>query len=114
MKNNSKGKIKVVNSAFLSSDESLFEDDLHLNMVGTNRLIQEIGKHVDGLIRRTPSVQVTKYAKVSTEYPWGCQNCTNTMHKEENGRVKKNAKKRNSGHLLSPENGQDRQKARTK
>ena len=70
MESNSKGKIKVINSAFLSSDESLFEDDLHLNMVGTNKLIQEIGKHVDGLIRHDPSVQVTKYAKVSTEYPW--------------------------------------------
>ena len=93
MESDSKSKIKVVNRAFLSSDESLFEDDLHLIMVGTNKLIQEIGKYVDGLIRRNPSVQVTKYAKVSTEYPSGCEFCTNTMHEEENCRVKKTRKK---------------------
>ena len=114
METNGKGNVKVINASRIGGDDHLFEDDLHLNIVGTDLLLREIAKHVDGLLRRSPSVQSFRYAKVNTEYIWGCEFCTSPMHEEEACNVRKNVnKKRSSDHLTPPDEKQHRHKTRT-
>ena len=47
MAHNSRGEVKIINSHFITTNDELYEDDLHLNMTGTNLLLTEISKHVE-------------------------------------------------------------------
>ena len=71
MVHNSRGEVKRINSHFMTANDELYEDDLHLNMTGTNLLLTEINKHVEGFKRKEAAVQQYKYSKVRSEYPWG-------------------------------------------
>ena len=61
----------------------MYSDELHLNMTETNVLIREINKRVENLRQEEIAVQGRIYAKVNTEYPWGCDYCCKENHQEE-------------------------------
>ena len=50
-------------------DSGVYEDHLHLNMIGTNLLLTEISKHVEGFKRKEAAVQQYNYSKVRSESP---------------------------------------------
>ena len=96
------------------------EDDLHLNMTGTNLLLTEISKHVEGFKRKETSVQQYKYSKVRSEHPWGCLFCVKEGHEEDSCATKNKSNessknnKRNNGHLSSSETIQEKKGAKIK
>ena len=86
-------------------------------MTGTNVLIREINKRVENLMRKKVAVQDRIYAKVNTEYRWGCDYCCKESHQEEACEVRQkllrnSIAKRGSGELSSPENKPDNQRRR--
>ena len=46
------GNIKLIETKFSRSDDDIYEDDLHLNQIGTTRLMKELGKTIEGLLRK--------------------------------------------------------------
>ena len=83
MAHNSRGEVKIIDSHFITTNDELYEDYLHLNMTGTNLLLTEISKHVEGFIRKEAAAQQYKYSKVRSEYPWGCLFCAKGEHEVE-------------------------------
>ena len=57
MTHNSRREVKIIASHFITTNDGLYEDDLHLNMTGTNLLLTEINKHVEGFRRKEAAVQ---------------------------------------------------------
>ena len=120
MEHNSQGEVKIIDSHFITTNDELYEDDLHLNMTGTNLLPTEISKHVEGFKRKEAAVQQYKYSKVRSEYPWQCLFCDKEEHEEDTCATKNKSNKssknnkRDNGHLSSPENSQEKKRAKIK
>ena len=57
MKHNIRREVKIIDSHFITTNDQLYEDDLHLNMTGTNLLLTEINKHIEGFKRKETAVQ---------------------------------------------------------
>ena len=115
MQTNGNKSIELIDTHFITSEKELYSDELHLNMTGTNVLIREINKRVKNLMRKEVAVQDRIYAKVNTEYPWGCDYCCKENHQEETCEVRQkllrnSIAKRGSGELSSPENQPDNQR----
>ena len=49
--NRKQGNIKLTETKFSRFDDDIYEDDLHLNQIGTTRSMKELGKTVEGLLR---------------------------------------------------------------
>ena len=120
MAHNSRGEVKIIDSHFITTNDELYEDDLHLNMTGTNLLLTEISKHVEGFKRKEAAAQQYKYSKVRSEYLWGCLFCAKEGHEEDTCATKNKSNKssknnkRDNGHLSSPENSQEKKGAKIK
>ena len=117
MQTNGNKSIELIDTHFITSEKELYSDELHLNMSGTNVLIREINKRVENLMRKEVAVQDRIYAKVNTEYPWGCDYYCKENHQEEACEVRQklprnSIAKRGSGELSSPENQPDNQRRR--
>ena len=87
-------------------------------MTGTNLLLTEISKYVEGFKRKEAAVQQYKYSKVRSEYLWECLFCAEEGHEEDTCATKNKSSKssknnkRDNGHLSSPEKqpGKERSK----
>eukprot|EP00112_Aurelia_sp_Birch-Aquarium-sp1_P003920 Seg1444.4 transcript_id=Seg1444.4/GoldUCD/mRNA.D3Y31 product="hypothetical protein" protein_id=Seg1444.4/GoldUCD/D3Y31 len=106
--NRKQGKIEVIETNISSSDKKIFDDDLHLNQIGTTRLMKSIDDAIGNLLRKEKVTTNRMYSKVETEYPWGCNACCKEGHEEEDCDVL--PKKRDASHLSSPENGNTKKK----
>ena len=69
--NRKQGNIKLIETKFSRFDDDIYEDYLHLNQIGTTRLMKEIGKTIEGLLREDRVTSNYIYSRVATEYPWG-------------------------------------------
>ena len=99
--NKKRGNIKLIETKFSRFHEDIYEDDLHLNQFGTTRLMKELGKTIEGLLREDRVISNYIYSRVATEYPWGCNFCCKEGRDEE--QCDENQRKRNSSYLSSPE-----------
>ena len=108
--NRKQGNIKLIETKFSRCNDDIYEDDLHLNQIGTTRLMKELGKTIEGLLREDRVTSNYIYSRVATEYPWGCNFCCKEGHDEE--QCDGNPRKRNSSHLSSPEGSSDKKKGR--
>ena len=95
MAHNSRGEVKIIDSHFITANDELYEDYLHLNMTRPNLLLTEINKHVEGFKRKEAAVQQYKYSKVRSEYPWGCLFCAKERHEEDTCATKNKSNKSN-------------------
>ena len=123
MAHSSRGEVKIIDSHFITTNDELYEDDLHLNMTRTNLLLTEISKHVEGFIRKEAAAQQYKYSKVRSEYPWGCLFCAKEEHEVDTCATKKTKVTKaakttretmDNGHLSSPESSQEKKGAKIK
>ena len=80
---NSRGEVKIIDSHFITTNDELYENDLHLKITRANILLTEINKHVEGFKRKEAAVQQYKYIKVISEYPWGCLFCSKEGHEDD-------------------------------
>ena len=76
-------KLQSVKHVFSRFDDDIYEDELHLNQTGTTRLMKELGKTIEGLLRDDRVTSNCIYSRVATEYPWGCNFCCKEGHDEE-------------------------------
>ena len=51
LNNRKQWNIKLIETKFNRFDDDIYEDDLHLNQIGTTRLMKELGKTIEGLLR---------------------------------------------------------------
>ena len=67
--NRKQGNIKLIETQFGRFDDGIYEDDLHLNQTGTTRLMKQLGKTTEGLLREDRVTSNHIYSRVATEYP---------------------------------------------
>ena len=66
--NRKQGNIKLIETNFRRFDNDIYQDDLHLNQIGTARLMKELGKMVEGILREDRVTSSYIYSRVATEY----------------------------------------------
>ena len=68
--NRKQGNIKLIDTLFSRVDDDIYEDDLHLNQIGTTRLmtVVEMDSRIGGLMREKRVTTGKIYSKVETEY----------------------------------------------
>ena len=101
--NRKQGNIKLIDTLFSRVDDDIYEDDLHLNQIGTTCLIKEIDSRIGGLMREE---RVTAGRILETGYMWGCSFCCKEEHDDEGCDLL--PRKRDSSHLSPPESGENR------
>ena len=98
--NRKQRNIKLIEAKFSRFHYGIYEDDLHLSQIGTPRLMKELGKTIEGLLREDRVTSNYIYSSVVTEYhtPVGCNLCCKEGHDEE--QCDRNPRKRERTTLL--------------
>ena len=110
--NRKQGNIKIIETFFSIVDNDIYEDDLHLNQIGTTRLMKEMDSCIRGLMKEEKVTTGRIYSKVETEYMWSCSFCCKEEHDDEGCDLLPT--KRDSSHLLPPERGKNKSKSAKK
>ena len=111
MSNRKQGNVKMIEATIPPHNRSIFEDDLHLNQIGTTRLMQSINDEIGEFLRNYKFTANRIYSKVDTEYPWGCNVWCKEGHEEDDCEL---LLKMDSSHLSSPETGSRKKKDKKK
>ena len=104
--NRKQGNIKLIDTLSSRVDDEIYEDDLHLNQIGTTRLIKEMDSRIGGLMREERVTTGRIYSKVETEYMYGCSFCNKEEHDDEGCDLLH--RKRYSSHLSPSESGKNK------
>ena len=66
--NRKQENIKLIDTLFSRVDDNIYEDEIHLNQIGTTRLIKEMDSRIGGLMSEEQVTTGRIYSKVEAEY----------------------------------------------